>query len=335
MTHPAVRLLLPVALGVSLCLGSARAQEPAPQPATGPEQVTVGVYVSDVMRVDLKAHSYEVNFYVWFRWRNRELSPHQTIEFVNTTDLWGLSVTPDTEEPIELPSGELYQVLRVQGLFSRKLPLYSYPFDRQTLVVDFEDTVNLTDVLVHVPDAVPVKLDPELTLPGYEIGEPALTVGPHRYPTSFGDTRFPTPGSFSRVRLEIPITRPFAAYALKLLLPVLCVVLTASLMFLLPPGRVDALVGIGITALLTVVALQITTNEELPDVAYLIFMDKVYIGAYVYIIAGLGQVVRATQLMEKDGKEQALRLQRRGLIALTGLFLAAVLALTVQAMIAG
>ncbi|MEZ6187875.1 MAG: hypothetical protein R3F62_23060 [Planctomycetota bacterium] len=313
--------------------GLAHGEEAA---ATEPARVTVGVYVNDVMRVDLKAHSYEVNFYLWLRWRDRELAPHQSLEFVNATDLWGLTVVPDTEEPVELPSGELYQVLRVQGLFSRKLPLYSYPFDRQVLVVEFEDTLNLAQAMVHAPDEVPIVLDPDLTLPGYEIGEARLVVGAHTYPTTFGDTRLAgQPSPYSRVRIEIPISRPFAAYALKLLLPVLCVVLTAALMFLLPPGRVDALVGIGITALLTVVALQITTNEELPDVAYLIFMDKVYIGAYVYIIGGLGQVVRATHAVESGGQERAEHLQRRGLLVLTGLYLVAVIALTVQAMLTG
>lgn len=317
-------------LGLLLVLVPVWAQE-----ASQPAEVTVGVYVSDVMRVDLKAHSYEVNFYVWFRWRDPELRPHESLEFVNTTDLWGLTVVPDSEEPIQLPSGELYQVLRVQGLFSRKLPLYSYPFDRQELIVDFEDTVHQVGALLHVPDEVPVELDPDLTLPGYVIGEATLEVTAHRYPTRFGDTRQPSPAAFSRVRVAIPISRPFAAYVLKLLLPVLCVVLTAALMFLLPPGRVDALVGIGVTALLTVVALQITTNEELPDVAYLIFMDKIYVGAYVYIIAGLGQVVRATALLEREDEAAAKRAQRRGLVVLTGLYLAAVLGLTLQAVLTG
>jgi len=186
-----------------------------------------------------------------------------------------------------------------------------------------------------VPDEVPVELDPDLTLPGYVIGAAKLECTAHRYPTRFGDTRYTTPAAFSRVRLAIPISRPVGAYVLKLLLPVLCVVLTAALMFLLPPGRVDALVGIGVTALLTVVALQITTNEELPDVAYLIFMDKIYVGAYVYIIAGLGQVVRATALLEREDEAAAKRAQRRGLIGLTGLYLVAVLGLTLQAVFTG
>lgn len=43
-------------------------------------------------------------------------------------------------------------------------------------------------------------------------------------------------------------------------------------------------------------ALQITLNEDLPEVDYLILMDKIYIGAYFFVIGALAMVVRTTKL---------------------------------------
>ena len=66
-------------------------------------------------------------------------------------------------------------------------------------------------------------------------------------------------------------------------------------MFLLAPTYVDARVDVGITSLLTIVALQMTFNQDLPDVGYLMLMDKVYLSSYGFVIFGLGVVVRTTR----------------------------------------
>lgn len=292
------------------------AQDEGPPPA--PSRVLVGAYVNDIQSVDLKLHSYSVDIYVWFRWSDPALpSPASTVEFVNPSELWGHVQSTSYEEPVELPGGERYQVLRVQGRFSRKLPLYNYPFDRQTLRVAFEDARAEAGRLVYVPDEQGVTLNPELALPGYAFGPPALRVVDTAYPTTFGDPRQRAHDRYSRVQIDLPVTRPAGTYAVKLLLPLVCVVLCASLMMVLQPAHLDARVGIGITALLTIVALQITTNDELPDVDYLVLMDKVYLGAYAYVIAGLAVVVRAARLVDRGDLPAARRLHRRALVALS------------------
>jgi hypothetical protein len=49
--------------------------------------------------------------------------------------------------------------------------------------------------------------------------------------------------------------------------------------------------GLGITALLTLVALQLTSGATLPDVDYLMMIDKVFLLAYLFIILSLARVV--------------------------------------------
>lgn len=327
------------ALALTLLLTcAAGAQEPEVTPATtsAPARVTVGVYVADIQDVDLKLHSYAADLYVWFRWRDEELpSPATTLEFVNPSELWGHVQSASYEEPVTLPSGERYQVVRYQGRFSQKLPLFSYPFDRQTLTVSFEDGQREAPYLVYEPDPKGVVVNPDLVLPGFRLGTPRLKVVEHTYPTNFGDPRHEKANVYSRVTVELPLDRPVVACTIKFLLPVLCVVLCAALMLVLKPTFVDARIGIGITALLTIVALQITTNDDLPNVDYLVLMDKIYVCAYVYVIAGLAVVVRTTRLVDTVGQQAAERLHRRALVTLTGLFLAVFTALTGHAIVVG
>ena len=69
------------------------------------------------------------------------------------------------------------------------------------------------------------------------------------------------------------------------------IVICAALMYFVRPHYVEGRIGLGITALLTLVALQLTSSATLPDVDYLMMLDKIYLLAYVFIIAALARAV--------------------------------------------
>jgi hypothetical protein len=144
---------------------------------------------------------------------------------------------------------------------------------------------------------------------------PRLAIETFTYPTAFGDVRRTEPNAYSRVRVSLPIARPTGTVSLKLLLPVLCVVLGASLMLLLKTTYVDARLGIGITSLLTVVAIQLAANETMPSVDYLVLIDKIHLAAYVYVLAGLAIVLRTARQVEAERQAAAETFQRRGYYA--------------------
>jgi len=320
-----IRSILAAQTILLLLAASPMAAQAAPKgraPA-GPVRVSVGAFLNDIQNLDLKSHSYGVDIYLWFRWKEKGIDPAATFEFMNPYELWGHVRTRIYPEPIRLPDGSYYQVVRNQGRFSRKLKLYDYPFDEQNLTVELEDMDMTSDKLAYEADARGLIVNPSLELPGFTIGRPEFKVSEVSYATNFGDPRPPPKTAHSRVTINIPIARPAMTYGVKLLLPILSVIFCAALMFLFHPKHVDSRVGIGITALLTIVALQITLNGDLPEVAYLVLMDKIYLGAYLYVIAGLAVVVKTTWLLESKDYARAVRLDRRSLVFLTLLYLAA------------
>ncbi len=301
----------------------------------GPATVVVGAYVNDVQSLNLREHSYAMDIYIWFRWRDPDLMPSETVEIVNPNELWGHVKEPQYAETIELPTGERYQVLRIQGRFSHKFFFNNYPYDRQSLVVELEDAVHEVNRLVYQPDDEPVALNPRLVLPGFRVGRPELTVERFDYPTAFGDVRRTEPNAYSRVRIEIPIQRPLVTSTLKMLLPVLCVAIGASLMLRLKVTFVDARLGVGITSLLTVVAIQLAANETMPSVDYLVLMDKIHLAAYAYVLAGLGTVLATATWLDFDDVAAAQRFQQRAFWVLSAVFVATITALVSIAIMAG
>jgi hypothetical protein len=287
----------------------------------GPDVVRVGALINDIQQLDLQSHSYNVDMYMWFKWDNPDIDPSRSFEFLNAFEFWGHILTYESPKPEVLRDGTLYQVLRNQGKFNTKLPLERYPFDTQHLTMVFEDSAADASDLRFVPDTDPIALSRDLAIPGWEIGEPTLDVFPNQYDSNFGDPRFERI-AYSRAVIDLPLERPAGTYALKLLLPLLLVALTAALSLMLHPQYVEGRIGIGITALLTLVALQLTSNSSLPEVDYLILLDKLYIVSYGFVVLTMAIIVRNSWVDATGDISAAVRADRVSLGILTALYFA-------------
>ncbi len=307
-------------------------KKPAAPAPPAPDVVRVGGLINDIQQLDLQSHSYNVDMYIWFKWKNPGINPAKSFEFQNAFELWGHITTQEYGRPVELPDGSLYQVIRNQGKFNTKLPLEDYPFDTQNLRVVLEDSSADSTQLVFAPDVEdPVSISDDLVIPGWEIGDPKLTVVDNQYDTNFGDPRYGDL-TYSRAIFELPVTRPEGTYALKLLLPLLLVALTASLALLVHPRYVEGRIGIGITALLTLVALQITSNLSLPEVDYLILLDKIYIASYAFVVLTMVLIVRNSWVDAEGDVAKAKALDRRSLMWLMIAYVVVVVFLFIQSL---
>lgn len=289
---------------------------PAPaRAAGGPDRVTVGAFIYDIQDVDLANDSFTADFYLWFRWKGPRVDPSDSLEpmnsnaFQNTTTSSTGGVTGKAlyPAPLDMPDGSKYQVFRYSGVFSRKMNLEKYPFDVQNLVIVFEDENQDTRDLVYVPDSTPVKISPAVTIPGYVLGEPSLTVKEHQYPTNFGDISAPPDLKYSRIIIELPLKRNPLPYMVKIILPILIIILITSLIYILPARLEDARASIGVTAMLTIVALQWTTDSDLPSVDYLTLLDLIYIISLVYILVAMGYTVLASRRKAHEAAEALTR----------------------------
>ncbi|ODA68535.1 Proton-gated ion channel precursor [Methyloligella halotolerans] len=298
----------------------------AAQPAAAePEQVQIGAYINDIQQLDFKTNNYTVDLYVWFRWRDPNLRPDQSMEFMNRYASDDNLRQELMDEPQTMPDGSLYAIIRYQGRFSTKFNLEDYPFDTQTMTVVMEDTLLGASKLGYALDGpTPVEMDPVLTLPGFQVGKPHMRVERHKYPTGFGDLSVGDSEPYSRVVLSIPVTRPAVAMTIKTFVPILLIIVCASLVFFVRPVYVEGRIGLGITALLTLVALQLSATSGLPDVDYLTMLDKVYLLAYLFIILALTRIVATSWKGELAEHEAGIsRNDRRWVIWLLATYIVA------------
>lgn len=308
--------------------------------APGADRVFVGAYVKDVQDIDITAESFTVDVYLWLRWTNPNINPPATLEvmnsngFQNTTTSSTGGVAPKMlyDAPVDLPDGSKYMLMRYQGVFSRKLMLQDYPFDTQMLRVVFKDERADVRKLNFVPDNNPIAINRALlnTIPGYSLGTPTLSIIDHAYETNFGDPRIAAEGvPFSCIAIDLPVKRNALPYIVKIFIPIFIVVLITALIFVLPARLEEARAGIGITALLSIIALQWSSEGSLPSVEYLTMLDVIYILSMVYIVVATGYSVLASRRNHHERSPALTAALDRRIGVLSLATYAAVVALTI------
>ncbi len=278
----------------------------AAQPA-GPEVVSVGAYLHHIPEIDLKSNTYMGDFYIWFRWHG-ELDPTKSFEFMNTADASSMVKTPifvDAEgnsKPDVLEDGSSYQQFHIQGRFTHPFSVKNYPFDEQDVVFEIEDNRATNSELVYrVDDIGRSGVHPGLSLAGWDFENVSLSVSDMKYDTNFGDPRVTANAeAYTHLNASIHVKRPIWSSMVKSILPLLIVLLITMAVFLIHGKYFDARMGLGITTLISAVALQLTSSSELPNVGYVVLLDKLYNLSYAVIFVALLESVLAVNLSDAE-----------------------------------
>jgi hypothetical protein len=279
--------------------------QPLTSPPNSAEQVQAGMYPVNIYNVDAASSTYYVDFYAWFKWKG-EIDPTTNLEFTNGVEDWGLTQVAGYENPEKLPDGSTYQVFRVESRFVQPFVLTRYPLDQQKLSIRMENSVYASDKLVYLADQKDSGIARDLALPGWRIKGFSLSNLLHEYNSSFGDPR-PSANSYSALEYEINISRPLSFFIWKLLLPLVIVLVSSWGAHLLTPSYVDARILMPVTALLTTVFLQQSYSSALPDVGYLVLLDKIYALAYLLVIVAILETIVTADWVSSGKPEDAVR----------------------------
>jgi hypothetical protein len=291
------------------------------------QKVSIGFYPVSVYQLDMASNTYYIDTYVWLRWKGA-IDPTATIEFTNMVEEWGKQQESLLAETKVLSDGSSYQIMRVEGRFVQPFSLADYPLDKQKLSIMVEDTTNGVDVISYVIDAESSGIGESLQIPGWQLGGWSSKTFVHDYGSKFGEEA--TPSSYAAAQFSIDISRPLSFFYWKLLLPLFIVLSAALASLFIRPNDLDVRTALPAGALLTAIFLQKSYSDNLPDLGYLILMDKIYLVVYALIVLTLIRAIfayRAT-INADDAKVAAVHATDRKLFLLQVFVFLAVIALT-------
>ncbi len=272
--------------------------------------VKVGIYPVDIYDIDFQSNTCYITAYVWLIWKGK-VDPTATLEFANAVEEWGMMSTAAYEEPIELPDGSSYQSMRVNGRFYQPYDLRRFPLDSQYISIYVEDSARSYDQVVFVADRENTGIDAGMVIPGWNVEGFTSQTLIHDYLTNFGDSSVTSPSKYTSLLYQITIERNVNYFAWKLLFPLVIVLLTNWLALLLRPNWIDLRTAMPATALLTTVFLQESYSSGLPEVSYLVLMDKIYVVAYAMIVATLLMIIWSNYKIRQDADAASVAAVRR------------------------
>jgi hypothetical protein len=264
---------------------------PVAESSGSPELVEVGFWPTVIYNLDVHSNTFYTTAYVWFRWKG-PLDPSETVEFVNNVESWGMTKVKTYPKPITLPDGRQYQCLRIEGRFFQPFSLKRFPLEHHRVSISLEDNTYDASRIVYSFDQKDSGIDPGVEIPGWKLRGSYGQAGIHHYPTNLGDLTVGQGGSdYGCVRFDLEVSRPVNFFLWKLMLPVLIVLTANWTALMLHPNQLASRVAMTGTALLTTVFLEQSYSSNLPEVNYLVLMDKIYVVVYLLITASLVQVV--------------------------------------------
>lgn len=276
-------------------------------------EVLIGVYIANIQAMTPETNSFMADFYVWLRWTDDRLQPQKSFEFTNLFEAWQLMSWTSSDEPERQPDGSLYFLTHYQGAFNSVLSQSDFPFGRNQLHLQMEDIENESQDFRFVVDDSSISIDKDISIPGFRISEPSISVSDFNYPTDFGSLDMTKENMYSRVVASVTVDRPVATSIFKYLVPIILVMLAAGLIFQVPPSLIEGRIGLAITALLTLVAMQWTATDSLPVYSYLTMLDVLYLVSLGFILASLVQAIRITWIARDADEAAAIRLDERSM----------------------
>jgi hypothetical protein len=296
----------------------------APLPEATPLEIPLGVHVVAIRDVDVRAMTFYADLYVWLRYPvDHPLGERLTeFEFANARDVEHAERWVDHPECWhEEIAGQHHWCWHVRGTFSFTPHLQRYPFDRQSLPIVIEHD----DLEVHevrfVDDAdsyrrsgVPEEawgVQPGLEVPEFEVGRMHRVFAEFGYASTFGDPRIlQGRAAYSRATFSIGLRRDSLPYFLKIIVPIAVILLMSYLVFWMPVEEFATAFGLAITALLAVIASNVSVAETLPNVGYLVVSDWFFAATYVLLALSMVAIV-LLYIAEKRGEDARARIWTR------------------------
>jgi hypothetical protein len=289
-----------------------------PDPAAGPTVVGLAVFFQDVASLSDVDQTLDTDVYVVARWRDPRLADPARGDAsfecpVPEGRLWIPALEPENLRGRQAfyPArflvdgrGVVTYARRLWVKLAHPLDFRDFPLDRHRWKVTLWPVLSRTDEIIFHPLRRMTGMNERLTIQGWRVGEP-------RAEASMGP-RVARAGSFARFDVELTLERAWSYHAWKLGVPLTLIVLMAYGVYFIPASAVPQQIGLGMTAMLTLIAYMLALGGTLPRISYLTRADRFFVGSAVLVFLGLVKAVAASALAQRPDAHIVDRVNRWG-----------------------
>jgi hypothetical protein len=275
-----------------------------PDSGGGPTVVGIGVYFQDVASLSDVDQTLDTDVHFIVRWRDPRLADAARAAGsaecpMPAGKLWMPAIEPENLRGRQsfYPDRFLVDQHGVVTVGRRVLAKVSYPLDFRDFPLDSHQwtftiwpVLSKSDEVVFHPIQRMTGIAERLSVQGWRVGTP-------RAQTSV-QARNIRAGTYARYDVVFLVERDWIYYAWKLGMPLTLIVLMAYGVYFIPPAAVPQQIGLGMTAMLTLIAYMLTLGNALPRISYLTRADWFFVGSALLVFLGLMKAVATLWLSQ-------------------------------------
>jgi hypothetical protein len=307
-----------------------------PTGGKSPIDVSVGLYLTNVVAIDESRESFEVAGFLTGQWldprlaftgdstsgdstsgdpaSNNSAEQEATRNFL-MEDLWTPSIQGANtisfktfQYSLEADrNGTVTYWERFDGVFSNDFQLARFPFDTQVLRFEFQPFLSSASHIRFAEQALPATgISPQqhTELASWHLQELRYTA--KKLP---GDRLIPP---IQEALFEVVVKRRSGFYVWKIFLPLLMITMIPVVVFWIDVKEFDWLLKIPTTMLLSMVAFEFTVTRDLPRIGYLTFLDAVFLASFAFCFFGVFEITTVYLLQKHGRRPLAVKLHSTG-----------------------
>lgn len=265
-----------------------------------PDTVYTGIYVTSIHDIDFKDKEYNINFWLWMKYKNPDFDFLQNLEIPQAKTVSKSFSTVDTV------NGMIYILMKVQCTMKDSWKIENFPFDRQKLRISLENSQYDSQSLVFAPDTAGKQFDPRFTLSGWNIDSFKVVIGTKAYETAFGDPSIDKPHTeYSAYKVRIGIKRDATELFWKMFLGMYVSFLIAYVCFYIHADNIDSRFGLGVGSLFAVIGNKYIIDSSLPESTTFTLVDTLHGLTLFFIFATITCTVYSLQLAKHASIKKA------------------------------
>ena len=287
-----------------------------------PIKVTYGIFIKKIVP-NFKDETFYAEFYWWVKFKNDSAkSGLKNTDIVDIQYVNSQSSTSESEieEEKYLGNNMYYYEGYHQGNFFFNPDYRHYPFDEQILNITIENKLLPLSELEYEIDTASFLFSGSKKdnfglsndvlankSSNFKIDKSIISTKEGIYNSNFGDVDFPSISKYSRIDVGVLINRSFMPFITKLIIPLAIILFLVYFVFFIPADKIDIAAGLTVTSLLSAIAFQLSVNSDLPDIGYIIYVDKVFYSCYFLIAISMAESLY-TFYLDKSGDEKKMNL---------------------------
>ncbi len=312
-------LAVVVPLGLSVLPLSAQEATPttdpvaaAPAAQSGPVEVYAGAYVLRLTNVSPRDGSFDVDMWVWFRWKGNATA----IDPVNSFELANGVINNRVPTAPVMDGDYNYVSARVQATLYHQFDVRRFPMDNHLIQLDFEDSALTEAQMVYLADSGSA-LDPGVSVAGWAVTLESPKVVSHLYETDYGmHAAGEAASSYSRLVLPIELNRTSYGVLFKSFWISLLSVVLGLLAFLVKADDLDARFGMGVGSIFAASANSFVISDSLPQTTAVTLAEQINLIAVGIIFVSVFISIWSLRLRYKGRDEASIALDHRAMLVL-------------------